>query len=87
MSVQVRHRRPARTAVAAFLSLAVGVLVVVAGAPPLFAATAPAYVVVGPTQKVMRNVATVPGPTGAQLMGAGNEFVSTQIVLPGGSTG
>lgn len=77
-----RRRRVLAAAASAGLLLSVAL-----AATPAAAATAPAYVVVGPTQKVMASQGSVSGSSGAQLMGARNEFVSFQIVLPGGSGG
>lgn len=59
---------------------------VVAGARPA-AAAAVDYTVADPAVKVLKTTASVSGSPAAQLMGARNEFVSFQIVLPGGSAG
>jgi hypothetical protein len=54
-------------------------------APPAEADVVP-YAVIGATQKVL-GAESVSGATSMQLAAARNEFVSSQIVIPGGSTG
>jgi hypothetical protein len=53
---------------------------------PASATTAVAYTVVDPTQKIFKT-ASVHGSPNARLTGARNEFVSFQVVLPGGMSG
>jgi hypothetical protein len=75
---------PYRVGLAAAIGALAGTVLL---AVPAHAATAPAYVVIGATQKVMATQASVTGTATAQVMGARNEFVSFQIVLPGGGAG
>ncbi|MGN9809547.1 sugar-binding protein [Micromonospora sp. BQ11] len=79
-----RGRVPGRRALAAAVLTATLAAVVV---PPVPAGAAPVgYTVVSATEKVL-STATVSGTATARLTGAGNEFVSFQVVIAGGQSG
>src|SRR4051812_36717167 len=77
-------RRALAAALALVLSCA-GVAVVLQ--QPHAAAAELSYAVVGATEKVLADQAPPQGSASVQLAAGRNEFVSTQIVVPGGSTG
>jgi hypothetical protein len=85
----VSNRSARKLRLPTLLTAAVSVTLAAFGtvlADPVMAATAVGYTVVGPTQKVLKT-ASVTGSPRARLAGARNEYVSFQVVLPGGVSG
>lgn len=68
-------------------ALATALMALISVVPPALAASGPAFTVTGPTQKVLPEGSGPSGASSAQLLGARNEFVSFQVVIPGGPAG